>query len=158
MSPKSLLRHPEVISPISDFSKGGFKEVLDDDYADTKQVKRILFCSGKIYFDLFHEQQKAKRKDVAIVRIEQLFPFPEKQISDIRKKYKNCEKAFWVQEEPENMGGWQFVKPRLEAVIGTTLKYVGRKAAASPATGFPMIYRAQQAAISEQAFGRFSGK
>jgi 2-oxoglutarate dehydrogenase E1 component len=109
MSPKSLLRHPEVISPIEDFTKGGFKEIIDDDFAEPKNVKRILLCSGKVYFDLLHEQKRAKRNDIAIVRVEQLFPFPDKQLAGIRKKYNGKAKVYWVQEEPENMGAWTYI-------------------------------------------------
>ena len=149
MSPKSLLRHPEVISDISDFTKGGFKEVLDDNYADPKQVKKLLFCSGKVYFDLLHEQQNSKRKDVAIIRVEQLFPFPEKQISAIRKKYGAKAKALWVQEEPENMGAWTYIlrKYRNEIEEG-----IFRKSSASPATGHSKIHHDEQQEIVKKAF------
>lgn len=151
MSPKSLLRHPEVISPIGDFTKGGFKEVLDDEYADAKQVTRILFCSGKLYFDLLHEQQKSKRMDVAIVRIEQLFPFPENQIAAIRKKYKKCESVYWVQEEPENMGAWTYILRKYRHDID---QGIFRPASASPATGYNKIHQQEQQEIVDKAFAK----
>ena len=105
-------------------------------------------------------QARAQQKNPksVILRLEQFYPFPDGALQKVLGPYRTIKHWTWVQEEPENMGGWQFVKPRLEAVIGATLNYVGRKAAASPATGFPMIYRAQQAAISEQALGRLAGK
>jgi len=149
MSPKSLLRHPEVVSPISDFTKGGFREILDDDYADPKLVKKILFCSGKIYFDLLHEQQGKQRKDVAIVRIEQLFPFPENQITGIRKKYKNTEKVVWVQEEPENMGAWTYILRKYRHDIDHG---VFRPASASPATGYNKVHQQEQQELVDKAF------
>ena len=149
MSPKSLLRHPEVISPISDFTKGGFREVIDDNDADAKQVRRLLLCSGKVYFDLLHEQQNSKRTDVAIIRVEQLFPFPEKQIAAIRKKYGKKAKALWVQEEPENMGAWTYIlrKYRNEIEEG-----VFRPSSASPATGYSKIHAKEQQEIVNKAF------
>lgn len=149
MSPKSLLRHAEVISPLEDFTKGGFKEILDDDYADPKKVKKLLLCSGKIYFDLLHEQRKSKRKDVAIIRVEQLFPFPEKQIVGIREKYGKNAKALWVQEEPENMGAWTYIlrKYRHNVVEG-----IFRPASASPATGYSKIHHEEQQEIVNKAF------
>lgn len=149
MSPKSLLRHPEVISSVSEFTKGGFKEVLDDSYADPKQVKKLLFCSGKVYFDLLHEQQKSKRKDVAIIRVEQLFPFPEKQIAAIRRKYGKKAKAIWVQEEPENMGAWTYILRKFRRDIE---EGVFRPSSASPATGFSKVHNDEQQEIVNKAF------
>ncbi|MCK5703966.1 MAG: 2-oxoglutarate dehydrogenase E1 component, partial [Cyclobacteriaceae bacterium] len=149
MSPKSLLRHPEVISPVTDFTKGGFKELIDDDYADAKKVKKLLFCSGKIYFDLLHEQIKSKRKDVAIIRIEQLFPFPENQIVDIRKKYGQDAKVLWVQEEPENMGAWTYI---LRKYRHNVAEGIFRPASSSPATGYSKIHLKEQQEIVNKAF------
>ena len=149
MSPKSLLRHPEVISPVKDFTKGGFKEIIDDDYADPKKVNKLLFCSGKIYFDLLHEQRKSKRKDVAIIRIEQLFPFPEIQIREIRKKYGQDAKVLWVQEEPENMGAWTYILRKYRTNVD---EGVFRPPSASPATGFSRIHHEEQQEIVTKAF------
>ncbi len=149
MSPKSLLRHPEVISPIDDFTKGGFKEIIDDDFAEPKSVKRILLCSGKVYFDLMHEQKRAKRNDVAIVRIEQLFPFPDKQLEDIRKKYNGKAKVYWVQEEPENMGAWTYILRKYRSDID---QGIFRPPSASPATGYAKIHQEEQQEIVKKAF------
>ena len=149
MSPKSLLRHPEVISPVEDFTRGRFKEVLEDTYVDPKKVQRILFCSGKVYFDLLHEQQKSMRDDVAIIRIEQLFPFPEKQIVEIQKKYSPEAKVFWVQEEPENMGAWTYI---LRKYRNNVNEGIFRPPSASPATGFAKIHQQEQQNIVNKAF------
>lgn len=146
-SPKSLLRHPKVVSPISDFTKGGFKEIIPDSYVTNKSVSRVLFCTGKVYFDLLEEQQKRKAKDVAIVRVEQLYPFPKKQIDALLKKY-NDPKLVWVQEEPENMGAWTFLMRTLDQ----KLELVARKPSSSPATGFAKVHKEEQADIVARAF------
>ena len=146
-SPKSLLRHPKVVSPESDFTKNRFQEVYDDDYVTKKNVKRVLLCTGKIYYDLQEEQEKKKIKDVAIVRVEQLHPFPKKKIDEIIKKY-NKPKLIWVQEEPENMGAWGFM---LRA-SGLDLSLISRKAGSSPATGYAKVHKQDQAEIVKNAF------
>lgn len=146
-SPKSLLRHPKVVSPLEDFKKGNFQEVIGDDYVTNKNVKKVLLCTGKMYFDLLEEQQKKKVKDIAIVRLEQLYPFPKKQIEQILKKYNNP-KVVWVQEEPENMGAWSFML----RVSGLDLTLISRRASASPATGYSKVHKEEQAEIVKKAF------
>lgn len=146
-SPKSLLRHPGVASPLKEFTDGKFREVIGDSYVTNKEVKKVLFCSGKIYFDLLEEQRKKKSKNVAIVRIEQLYPWPKKQIDAILKKYSNP-KVAWVQEEPMNMGAWSFIKTRVDL----DFEIVGRKISASPATGFAKIHKEEQAELVKKAF------
>ena len=146
-SPKSLLRHPGVLSPIKEFTSGKFQEVIGDDFVTNKSVKKVLFCSGKVYFDLLEEQKKKKTKDVAIVRVEQIYPWPQKQIDAILKKYNNP-KLVWVQEEPRNMGAWSFVKTRIEM----DFEVVARKIGASPATGYSKIHKEEQANLIKQAF------
>lgn len=154
-SPKSLLRHPKVVSPVADFTKGGFKEVIPDTYVTNKLVRRVVLCTGKVYYDLLEEQQKSKIKDVAVVRVEQLHPFPQKQIDTILKKYKNPDlDVVWVQEEPKNMGYWTFIS---RIFVGdVSLRVISRKASASPATGYPKVHKMEQAAIVEQAFQKIS--
>ncbi len=147
-SPKSLLRHPAVISPVKEFTSGSFVEVIDDQSVTPKEVKRVVFCTGKIYYDLLEAQQKRKVKDTAIVRIEQLHPFPEKQVKAIIKKYKDA-KLVWVQEEPMNMGFWSYV---LRMMPKAGLDLVSRKASASPATGYSKVHKAEQEKIVNQAF------
>ena len=146
-SPKSLLRHPAVISPAKEFTEGSFKEVIDDTTVNAKDVKKIVFCTGKIYYDLAEGQQKKKAKDVAVVRIEQLHPFPKKQVDAIIKKYKGAKMA-WVQEEPSNMGYWSFV---LRFMDPATLELVSRKPSASPATGYLKVHKVEQEKLVAKA-------
>jgi 2-oxoglutarate dehydrogenase E1 component len=147
-SPKSLLRNPLVASPVSEFTSGTFTEVMDDPNANAKDVKRVILCSGKVFYDLQEVQQKKKIKDAAIVRLEQLFPFPEKQLKDVLKKYKGA-KLVWAQEEPLNMGCWSFIQRMMpdEKIQGVT-----RKASASPATGYNKVHKVEQEKIINQAF------
>ncbi|HMO40762.1 MAG TPA: 2-oxoglutarate dehydrogenase E1 component [Saprospiraceae bacterium] len=149
MSPKSLLRHPECVSGIADFATGqAFREVLDDAHVqDAKKVKRLLLCSGKVYYDLLAEQRDKNRQDVAIVRLEQLYPYPEKQLEAVFEKY-NKAALYWVQEEPANMGGWQHIQRFCQRKI----ELVARKASASPATGFKKKHDKEQAELVEKAF------
>ena len=152
MAPKSLLRHPQAVSNLKDMTSGSFREVVDDPDR-LKSVRRILFCSGKIFYELLQRRRKIKNSDAAIVRLEQFYPFPETQLKAAVQKYKQARKYVWVQEEPENMGAWFFMRPRLEKLTGKSFEYVGRKAASSPATGFPNVYRKEQAAIIDNALG-----
>ena len=149
MSPKSLLRHPKCVSDISEFgTKKKFQEVIDDVNVDAKKVNKVLFCSGKLYYDLLQKQEEDKRSDVAIVRIEQLYPFPKDQVDALLKKYAKAEKL-WVQEEPVNMGSWDFL---LRYWRRTDIEVVARKASASPATGYKKVHDSQQADIISRAF------
>ena len=152
MSPKSLLRHPLAVSKLTDLTSGHFQQVLDDP-GSPESATKVLFCSGKIYYELFQRRQSLNAFDIAIVRIEQFYPFPRNRLKSIVAKYRQAEHYAWVQEEPANMGGWGFVYPRLEELIGKPLRYIGRTSAASPATGFANIYRQEQAAIVKEAVG-----
>lgn len=147
-TPKSLLRDSRCISTVKDLTSGKFQEVMEDDYAN-KKVKRVLFCTGKVYYDLYEKQQEDKRKDVAIIRLEQLYPLPEKKIQGILKKYKGAE-LFWVQEEPFNMGAWTYLM-RYPEVFGE-FKCISRKASASPATGFSNVHSKEQETIVNNSF------
>ncbi|MFD3002264.1 2-oxoglutarate dehydrogenase E1 component [Pontibacter toksunensis] len=148
MSPKSLLRHPLVSSPMEDFTSGGFKEVIGDDYADAASVTKVLLCWGKVYFDLLEEQQNSNRKDVALVRMEQLAPFPKVQLDAELAKYPNA-KIYWVQEEPENMGAWNYILRLMRKQVEDV---VARKASASPATGYLKVHVKEQQNLVERAF------
>jgi 2-oxoglutarate dehydrogenase E1 component len=151
-TPKSLLRHPKVVSPLKDFTEGVFQEVIDDANVAAKDVKRVLFCSGKVYYDLLEKQEADKRKDVAIVRLEQLFPIPTEQLKAIRKKYNKAKEFVWVQEENENMGAWSYYCRKL---MGTEIAFTGfvaRKESGSTATGYMKQHVAQQAAILNKSF------
>jgi 2-oxoglutarate dehydrogenase E1 component len=152
MTPKSLLRHPRAVSPLSDFSDGVFTPVLDDPQRP-ETATRVLLCSGKIYYQLVQRCNETNCKDIAVVRLEQFYPFPQAALQSVLAHYGKTASCCWVQEEPENMGAWSFLRPRLEQMVGKTVQYIGRPAAASPATGFPNIYKQQQAAISDQAVG-----
>ncbi|CAN5242161.1 2-oxoglutarate dehydrogenase E1 component [soil metagenome] len=148
-TPKANLRHPGSYSPVSEFTSGCFKEVIDDNsIANADDVKKVLFCSGKIYFDLAEKQIKDNRKDVAIVRLEQIYPLPANQLQALQQKYKGAV-WYWVQEEPLNMGAASFLQMNL-----TTLNFgiISRTASAATATGFAKIHAKEQAALVEKAF------
>jgi 2-oxoglutarate dehydrogenase E1 component len=147
-SPKSLLRHPAVVSPLKEFTSGSFTEVIDDSTVVAKEVKRVVLCSGKIYYDLLEAQSKKKTKDTALVRIEQLHPFPEKQVKAVLKKYKDA-KLLWSQEEPANMGFWSYI---LRMMPDAGLSLISRKPSASPATGYSKVHKAEQEKIVNQSF------
>ena len=151
MSPKSLLRHPMVESPVKEFTAGSFKEVIGDSYADKKQVKKVILCTGKIFFDLLEKQQKDKRKDVAIIRLEQLHPFPEAQLDKLIDQYDNPS-LVWAQEEPVNMGYWSYLLrtyyKRPDIMIAA------RKPSASPATGYAKVHAIEQEKVINSAFDK----
>ncbi|MDN3687033.1 2-oxoglutarate dehydrogenase E1 component [Cyclobacterium jeungdonense] len=149
MSPKSLLRHPKVMSPIAEFTKGGFREVLVDDQVDVKKVKRIVLCSGKIYYDLIEMREKEKVEDVAIIRLEQIHPLPKNQLLDAVNKYGKKAETIWVQEEPENMGYWAFIVRNLFKDLN--MDVIARKPSASPATGYHKVHLEEQKQILEKA-------
>jgi 2-oxoglutarate dehydrogenase E1 component len=150
MSPKQLLRHPMCVSSIDELTEGNrFKEVIVDDCVD-KKVKRVLFCSGKIYYDLVQRKLAEQRDDVAIVRIEQLHPMPENQIEEVYARFPKAS-YFWVQEEPKNMGAWTYI---LRYEPNQKMKLISRKASASPATGFSKVHDKEQNDIIERAFAK----
>ena len=148
MSPKSMLRHPLCVSPLDSLVNGNFQETIGDTYADPAKVKKVLLCTGKLYYELFEKQQTDKRDDVAIIRLEQMHPFPQNQIDEHLSKYKNA-KVYWVQEEPFNMGGWTFM---LRMYKGNPLEVIARVSSASPSTGFSKIHAKEQAEIIRRAF------
>ncbi|MBY0527088.1 MAG: 2-oxoglutarate dehydrogenase E1 component [Gemmataceae bacterium] len=150
MTPKSLLRHPAAVSPVDDFAKGRFHDVIDDENADVKRTRRVLLCSGKVYYDLRERQAAEQIDDVAIVRVEQLAPFPEESLRQTLTRYRAAKEWAWVQEESQNMGGWTFSKPRLRE-LGYDVAYVGRDASASPATGSHVIHKREQKELVEAA-------
>lgn len=149
MSPKSLLRHPKVVSSLDELANGTFQEILHDPTVkDLKNVEQLVFCSGKIYFDLDDAREKAKLNSdkVAVIRVEQMYPFPEKQIQDAIKSCKKLKAITWVQEEPKNMGAYGVIAPWFE----TKVNYIGRDMRASPATGSPYKHAAEQKEIVEK--------
>ena len=147
-SPKANLRHPGTYSRIDEFTNGGFKEVMDDITADAAKVKKVLFCSGKIYFDMAERQQKENRADIAIIRLEQIYPLPIKQLEALQNKYGGAT-WFWVQEEPLNMGAASFLRMNLNNI---NYGIIGRQPSASTATGYNKVHLQEQAEIIEAAF------
>ena len=155
-SPKANLRHVRSYSDMGEFTSGGFKEVIDDpNIKDAGKVKKALLCSGKMYFDLSEKQIADKREDVAIIRLEQIYPFPLKQLEGLKDKYKSAEWA-WVQEEPRNMGALSFLQSGLSRSGdegGLRMKYLSRPASASTATGFAKQHAIEQQELVNEAFG-----
>ncbi|HYN36872.1 MAG TPA: multifunctional oxoglutarate decarboxylase/oxoglutarate dehydrogenase thiamine pyrophosphate-binding subunit/dihydrolipoyllysine-residue succinyltransferase subunit, partial [Actinomycetota bacterium] len=154
-TPKSLLRHPEVKSATAELTGGKFHEVLDDPtISERENVKRIVFCTGKIAYTLREARDEAKAP-VTIVRIEQLYPFPEDQLAEIVDRYPNATEAKWVQDEPENMGAWPFLQFRLGKVLPDrlVLTYAAQPESASPATGSPKLHEQEQKTLVKQALG-----
>jgi len=155
LSPKSLLRHPLVASAPRELSEGRFRMVIPDEeaLARAEQVGRVLVCSGKIYTDLVAAEQRASRPDVAICRLEQLYPVPMRDLRAMFESYPNADEIVWVQEEPENMGAWEFIRPHLIEVSGRTVRRVARPRSASPAEGSAARHALNQQALVNQAYG-----
>lgn len=148
MSPKSLLRHPRCVSPIENVTKGKFEELIVDEIK-TKSVRKIIFCSGKIYFDLLERKERDKHDDIVLARVEQLYPTPQDKMISLTKKYPKAE-VLWVQEESENMGAWYFIHARLHEKLA--IKGIARKNSASPATGFKKVHLQEQETLLQRAF------
>lgn len=152
MSPKSLLRHPECVSSIKAFGQGGFKEVIDDEEVNPKDVKRLVFCSGKFYYNMLEQRRKNKAYSVALVRLEQLFPFPKEQVLAIFEKYNKAKDFIWAQEEPENMGAWGYVLRILSKGFDKSMQVIAEPASASPAAGSFKIAAQRHQAILQEVF------
>ncbi len=148
-TPKSLLRHPKCVSSLDELSNSRFREVIDDTNVDVEEVKRVVFCTGKIYYDLLAKKEEYSARDIALVRIEQLYPFPTDQVNEVIAKYFNTIKWLWVQEEPQNMGAWNFVRDKIE---GVGLEPVCRAASGSPAVGLSKIHVIEQNEIIGKVF------
>lgn len=149
-TPKSLLRHALAVSSLKEFTQGGFKEVIDDEVKESKEITKLAFCSGKIYYDLIEEKRKLGNKEhIAIIRLEQLYPLPIVQINKIRSKYSNAKDILWVQEEPFNMGAWPFIRSELDHL---DIHIISRPATGSPATGSSKFHHMQQRKIIEKLF------
>jgi 2-oxoglutarate dehydrogenase E1 component len=155
-TPKGLLRHPLTASSPHEFTTGSWQRVIDDQNLPGKKtdVKNLTLCSGRIYVDLVSSDLRKENPDDAIVRVEQLYPFPQKELEEILGAYPNLERLIWVQEEPLNMGAWNHVRPYLRQMAGDslTLHYVGRPESSSPAEGSTTLYRINQQSLIEQAF------
>ena len=148
-SPKANLRNPGTYSKVEDFTQGGFKELIDDEFVqDASAVKKVLFCTGKIYFELAEKQAKENRQDIAVVRLEQIYPLAQDQLNALHKKYSKAT-WFWVQEEPQNMGAASFLKMNLHTI---NFGVISRSASASTATGYAKVHAAEQLEVIETAF------
>lgn len=155
LTPKGILRHPRAMSRPQELAEGGFELVLDDSHVKDKEaVHRILLCAGKIYYDLLVERERRNSNEVAIVRIEQLYPYPEWNVSHVLESYRRAREICWVQEEPENMGACRFIRHRLARHIsfGRELRCIGRPESSSPAAGSLRAHRKEQAALVNAAF------
>ncbi|MGL4187469.1 MAG: 2-oxoglutarate dehydrogenase E1 component [Sphaerotilus sulfidivorans] len=160
-TPKSLLRNKDATSPLADFTKGDFRTVLGEQKTDlvAEKVKRVIVCSGKVYYDLVKKRDEKKANDVAIVRVEQLYPFPHRAFGNELKKYPNATDIVWCQDEPQNQGAWFFVQHYIHENMqeGQKLGYAGRPASASPAVGYAHLHQDQQKALLDQAFAKLKG-
>ncbi|HMF13534.1 MAG TPA: 2-oxoglutarate dehydrogenase E1 component, partial [Gemmataceae bacterium] len=153
MTPKSMLRLKAAWSPVEELISGRFQEVLDDPDADPAHVRRVVTCSGKLFYDLQQRRAKGRNGEIAIVRLEQFYPFPEEVLRRTLGRYRRAREWAWAQEESQNMGGWSFVEPRLRS-MGYSVQYVGRDASASPATGSHAIHVREQEELVEAAISQ----
>jgi len=148
-SPKSLLRHPRCISTFDEMAKGGFKEIIDDGSADPKQVNRVVICSGKVYYELLEQKEKDQANELALVRMEQLYPLPVQQLQALKTKYKNATDWIWLQEEPINMGAWSYL---LRTCREIPFQVIARSESASPATGSHKAHEREQKELIQRVF------
>jgi 2-oxoglutarate dehydrogenase E1 component len=156
-TPKSLLRHAKAVSKLEELTSGRFHEVLDDASVHAADVTRVLFCSGKVYYDLLAGREERGRNDVAIVRVEQLYPFPQADIEAVLHRYPATADVYWVQEEPRNMGPWRYMLEHSIPVLTPSrrmLKYAGRPEYASPAAGTTKRHEQEQAGLVADAFDK----
>jgi 2-oxoglutarate dehydrogenase E1 component len=174
MTPKSLLRYKSAVSPVEAFTTEYFREVLDDDpvphdkehdngQLHPSSIKRVLLCSGKIYYELVDARREKDRSDIAIIRVEQFYPYPRDQLEAVLKRYSAVEELFWVQEEPRNRGGWTFMLDHFDDALlcepasaseserHIPLRYIGRPATASPATGSYGLHAEEQRKVIDEA-------
>jgi 2-oxoglutarate dehydrogenase E1 component len=163
MTPKSLLRAKDAASPLSEFTRGGFQTVIPEHKEEVNKradkVRRIIACSGKVYYDLVRKREEREADDVAIVRVEQLYPFPHKAFAAELKKYPGATDIVWCQDEPQNQGAWFFVQHYIHENMreGQKLGYSGRVASASPAAGYSHLHQEQQKALVDGAFAKLKG-
>jgi len=156
LTPKSLLRHPAVASTPLELEQGRFLSVIDDEEARGRAggIERVVLCSGKVYVDLISSERRAASNTIAICRVEQLYPFPKIALNELLGRYPSVRDVVWLQEEPENMGAWEFMRPLLDELIGDRcpLRYIGRVRSASPAEGSAAWHQLNQKALVDQAF------
>ena len=162
LTPKSLLRNKEAVSTLDDFSKGEFRTVISetDTKIDLKQVKKIVFCTGRVYYDLLAARRERLLEDTALVRLEQLYPFPHKAFEAELRKYPNAIQMVWCQDEPQNQGAWFYVQHHINEALkeGQRLVYAGRPASASPAVGYYDKHYAQLKDLLNAALGEVKAR
>ncbi|MDC0292100.1 2-oxoglutarate dehydrogenase E1 component, partial [Verrucomicrobiales bacterium] len=156
MTPKSLLNHSLCMSSLDEMAEGtSFQEIIDDDFEELREpdrIDRVVFCSGKVFYDLDDYRKRLNIENVAIVRMEQLYPYHREKMKELAKKYEAASKIVWCQEEPLNMGAWSFIGPRLQKLTEHKVRYAGRGSAASTSTGSKAIHKREQKALVEEAF------
>ena len=163
MTPKSLLRNKDAASPLSEFTKGSFQTVIPEQSQDVvrnaAKVKRVIACSGKVYYDLVKRRTEMESLDVAIVRIEQVYPFPHKAFAAELKRFPKATEIVWCQDEPQNQGAWFFIQHNIHENMldGQRLGYSGRAASASPAVGYSHLHQEQQKSLVDGAFAKLKG-
>jgi 2-oxoglutarate dehydrogenase E1 component len=155
MTPKGLLRLKQASSSLGELSQGQFEPVLDDPRADKDAVTRLVLTSGKLYYDIEGHEDRADARSVAVIRIEQLYPFPVERAAALTASYRNLRELVWAQEEPQNMGAWRTIRHRLEgaAPADVPVRYAGRPWRASPSEGYPTAHRVEQDRIVREALG-----
>lgn len=151
MAPKSMLRNKDAVSPFSELETGRFHEIMEDDEAP-KKAKRIILCSGKVYWDLYNHRKDNAIDDTVILRVEQLYPLNKDRMKELADKHSDASSIVWCQEEPQNMGAWTFIAPRLETLFGKTPDYAGRSSSASTAVGSLALHKYEQSELISQAF------
>ena len=159
MTPKSLLRHKEAVSQLEELADGAFQTVIDEtDAIDPQAVKRVVLCSGKVFYDLRAVRRERELDDIAIIRVEQMYPFPRLDLQAVLERYPNFEDVVWVQEEPKNQGSWYAMQSRLATVVqrlkvDVYLRYVGREPSASAAAGYSALHLHEQETFIDEALG-----
>jgi 2-oxoglutarate dehydrogenase E1 component len=156
MTPKGLLRLKQASSTLAELAEGSFRPVIDDAEAEPERVTRLVVCSGKLYYDIVGHEKRAGATQVAVARVEQLYPFPVEVYADVVSRYPNLREVVWAQEEPQNMGAWRTIRHRLEAPLGELglpLVYAGRPWRASPSEGYPTAHLREQDRIVRAALG-----
>jgi 2-oxoglutarate dehydrogenase E1 component len=148
-TPKKLLRYPKAVSSMSEMSNGSFREVIDDALINKSEVDTIVLCSGKVYYDLLEEREKNGAGNIALIRLEQLYPLPAEQLEKILSQYSGAAKKFWVQEEPENMGAWSYM---LRSLRSWNLEVIATPASASPAAGSPKVHEKRMRSMFDKVF------
>ena len=151
MTPKSLLRHPKVVSSLEDFANGSFQPVLDDPTADPKKIDKLVLCTGKLYFELLAKKEELNCENIALVRLEQLYPLNMDKINEIFNKYSNKTSLVWAQEEPENMGAWSYI---LRNFRDTGIQVISPVQSGTPAPGSHKMFEKNQNAVINHVFDR----